>query len=221
MARRRNNSIICSSLAAAGLAAAGMAAFDGFGGTAHAEAIDLETAAVAPTYDVDGVHSGVVFSVRHAGVSNFHGRFNELKGSFTFDPSDPTSGSFTAEIPVGSVDTGNEKRDEHLKAADFFNARQFPVASFASTSVAATDTPGVFAVEGDLTLHGVTKPIEAHLHWVGTGSFRGKDVAGFDAKFSIKRSDFGITTYLAPDGGEGGGLGNTVDITIFVEGVKQ
>ncbi len=221
MARRRNTSIICSSLAAAGLAAAGMAGFDGFGGAAHAEAIDFEAASVAPSYEVDGVHSGVVFSVRHAGVSNFHGRFNELNGSFSFDPSDPTSGSFTAEIPLASVDTGNEKRDEHLKAADFFNARQFPVASFTSTSVSATDAPDVYAVEGDLTLHGVTKPIEAHIHWVGTGSFRGKDVAGFDAKFSIKRSDFGITTDLAPDGGEGGGLGNTVDITIFVEGVKQ
>jgi polyisoprenoid-binding protein YceI len=221
MPRRRNTSIICSSLAAAGLAAAGMAGFAGTGGTAHAEAIDFEAAAAAPTYAVDGVHSGVVFSVRHAGVSNFHGRFNELKGSFTFDPADPFSASFSAEIPVASVDTGNGKRDEHLQAADFFNARQFPMASFASTAVSATDRAGVFALEGDLTLHGVTKPVEAQIHWVGTGSFRGKEVAGFDAKFSIKRSDFGITTYLAPDGGEGGGLGNTVDITIFVEGVKQ
>lgn len=221
MARRRNTSIICSSLAAAGLAAAGMAGFAGTSGTAHAEAIDLEAASVAPTYSVDAVHSGAVFSVRHAGVSNFHGRFNQLSGSFTFDPSDPTSGSFNAEIPVASVDTGNKKRDEHLQAADFFNARQFPTATFSSTSVSVTDRPNVFALEGDLTLHGVTKPVEAQIHWVGTGSFRGKDVAGFDAKFSIKRSDFGITTYLAPDGGEGGGLGNTVDITIFVEGVKQ
>ena len=221
MARRRNTSVICSSLAAAGLAAAGMAGFAGVGGTAHAEAIDMESVAVAPSYGVDGVHSGVIFSVRHAGVSNFRGRFNKLNGSFTFDPADPTAGSFSAEIPVASVDTGNEKRDEHLQAADFFNARQFPVASFESSAIGVTDTPGVYSLAGDLTMHGVTKAIEAELHWIGTGTFRGKDTAGFDAKFSIKRSDFGITTYLAPDGGEGGGLGNTVELTIFVEGVKQ
>jgi polyisoprenoid-binding protein YceI len=221
MARRRNGTMICSSLAAAGLAAAGMAAFSGMDGVAHAEAVDMEAVAAATTYSVDGVHSGVVFSVRHKGVSNFHGRFNKLDGSFTFDPSDPTSGSFTAEIPVASVDTGNEKRDNHLQAADFFNARQFPVATFESSSVGVTDRPNVYTVAGDLTLHGVTKPIEAELHWIGTGSDRGRELAGFDAKFSIKRSDFGITTYLADDGGEDGGLGNTVDITIFVEGVKQ
>ena len=221
MARRRNGTMICSSLAAAGLAAAGMAACSGMDGLAHAEAVDMEAFAAAPSYSLDKVHSGVIFSVRHAGVSNFRGRFNELDGSFTFDPADPTSGSFTAEIPVASVDTGNEKRDEHLQAADFFNARQFPMASFESNTVRVTDTPNVFTLSGDLTLHGVTKPIEAELHWIGTGSFRGKETAGFDAKFSIKRSDFGITTYLADDGGEGGGLGNTVEITIFVEGVKQ
>lgn len=221
MARKRNGSIFCTSLAAAGLAAAGMAGFGGFDGTAHAEMSDISSSVAAPSYALDEVHSGVVFSVRHAGVSNFHGRFNSLKGSFTFDPSDLSSASFSAEIPVASVDTGNEKRDEHLKAADFFNARQYPVATFESTSVSTTDEDGVFDLAGDLTLHGVTKPIEAKIHWIGTGTFRGKDVAGFDATFSIKRSDFGITTYLAPDGGEDGGLGNTVKISIFVEGVKQ
>lgn len=220
MARRRNASILCSSLAAAGLAAAGMAGFDGLVGTAHAEALDLEMFA-APSYAVDGGHSGAVFSIRHAGVSNFRGRFNEVKGSFVFDPADPSSASFTAEIPLASVDTGNEKRDEHLKSADFFNSRQYPVATFTSSAVSATEAAGLYSVAGDLSLHGVTKPIEAELRWIGTGSFRGKDVAGFDATFSIKRSDFGITTYLAPDGGEGGGLGNTVEITIFVEGVKR
>ncbi len=221
MARRRNSSVICSSLAAAGLAAAGMAGFSGMSGVAHAEAIDMEAFAAAPSYRVDGVHSGVVFKVRHAGVSNFRGRFNKLDGSFTFDPADLGASSFTAEIPVASVDTGNEKRDEHLQAADFFNARQFPVATFTGSAVTATDKAGVYSLAGDLTLHGVTKPIEAELNWIGTGSFRGKETAGFDATFSIKRSDFGITTYLADDGGEDGGLGNTVEITIFVEGVKQ
>lgn len=221
MRHRRTASIVCSSLAAAGLAAAGFTAFSGTAGIAHAEAIDLEISRQSATYAVDKVHSGVVFSIRHNGVTNFHGRFNELDGSFTFDPANPSAGVFNAEIPIASVDTGNEKRDNHLKAADFFNARQFPTATFASTAVRSTDRANFFELDGTLTLHGQTKPITASLEWIGTGEMRGKKLAGFEANFSIKRSDFGITTYLAPDGGEGGGLGNTVKVTIFVEGVAE
>jgi polyisoprenoid-binding protein YceI len=222
MRQRRNAaSILCSSLCAAGLAAAGFAAFNGASGTAHAEAIDMESRALAPVYTVDGGHSGVVFRVRHRGVTNFHGRFNKIDGSFSFDPENLAAASFKAEIPVDSVDTGIEKRDEHLRSADFFNARQYPVATFESTAVRATSTPNHFELDGTLTLHGETKPITATLEWIGTGEHRGKPLAGFEANFSIKRADFGITTYLAEDGGENGGLGNTVDITIFAEGVAE
>lgn len=222
MARRRTTSIVCSSLAAAGLAAAGFAGFTGLSGVAHAEALDMETSRVlAPTYKVDQVHSGVIFSIRHRGVTNFYGRFNTIDGSFTFDPADPSSGSFQAEIPVASVDTGNEKRDNHLKAADFFNARQYPVATFKSTSISPTDRPDFYELAGDLTVHGQTRPVTAEFHWTGTGVHQGKPLAGFEATFEIKRSDFGITTYLAPDGGEGGGLGNMVTITVFAQGIAE
>jgi len=218
---RRNAALASLSLAAAGLAAAGVGTFTNAEHAELAMELDMEAAVAASTYSVDAVHSGAVFSIRHAGVSNFHGRFDALNGEFTFDPSDPSSGSFKAEIPIESVNTGNGKRDDHLKAADFFNARQYPVATFESSSVAATGEENVYELKGDLSLHGVTKPITATMTWIGTGEFRGKPVAGLEAEFSIKRSDFGITTYLAPDGGEGGGLGNTVNVTIFVEGVKQ
>lgn len=222
MARRRTASIVCTSLAAAGLAAAGFTGFAGANGAAHAEALDMETtAALADSYTVDGAHSGVVFSIRHRGITNFHGRFNKIGGSFHFNPNFPTRGSFKAEIPVDSVDTGVAKRDDHLKSADFFNARQYPVATFESTGVATTETDNVFEVTGDMTLHGQTKPVTATLEWIGSGEHRGTAIAGFEANFSIKRSDFGITTYLADDGGEDGGLGNTVNLTIFVEGVGE
>jgi polyisoprenoid-binding protein YceI len=218
---RRNAALASMSLAAAGLAVAGFGSFTGAENAEMAEALDMEAMVVAPTYSVDSVHSGATFSIRHAGVSNFRGRFDTVNGEFTFDPSNPSSGSFRAELPIESVNTGNGKRDDHLKAADFFNARQYPVATFESTGIAPTGEENVFDLSGNLTLHGTTKAITAKLTWIGTGQFRGNDVAGFDAEFSIKRGDFGITTYLAPDGGEGGGLGNTVSVTMFVEGVKQ
>lgn len=218
---RRNAAVASMSLAAVGLAVAGFGSFTGAENAGLAEALDMESAVVAPSYSVDSVHSGAIFSIRHAGVSNFHGRFDALNGEFTFDPADPSGGTFKAEIPVESVNTGNEKRDGHLKAADFFNAKQYPVVTFESTGVSPTGETNVFDLSGDLTMHGVTKPIEAKMTWIGTGEFRGKPVAGLEASFSIKRSDFGITTYLAPDGGEGGGLGNTVNVTIFVEAAQQ
>ncbi|USN98181.1 MAG: YceI family protein [Phycisphaeraceae bacterium] len=221
MTRRRTASIVCTSLAAAGLAAAGFTGFAGATGVAHAEALDMESVVQVPTYTVDPVHSGVAFSVRHRGVGNFHGRFNKVEGTFTFDPASPAAGSFKAAIPVESIDTGIEKRDEHLKSADFFNARQYPTVTFESTAIETTEKENVFAVTGDMTMHGETKPITATLEWIGEGQDRGHAIAGFEANFTIKRSDFGITTFLAPDGGEGGGLGNTVHLTVFVEGAVE
>lgn len=218
---RRNAALASISLAAAGLAVAGFGSFTGAENAALAEALDMESAQVAPSYTVDSAHSGAIFSIRHSGVNNFRGRFDTLNGEFTFDPSDPIGGSFKAEIPIESVNTGNAKRDGHLESADFFNAKQYPVATFESTGVSPTGETNVFDLSGELTLHGVTKAIEAKMTWIGTGEFRGKPVAGLEASFTIKRSDFGITTYLAPDGGEGGGLGNTVNVTIFVEGARQ
>ena len=171
-------------------------------------------------YEVDGVHSSVVFKIKHAGIANFYGRFNELKGSFHIDRDNPSASTFRAEIPIDSVDTANERRDGHLKAADFFNMRQYPTATFVSTGMSETDEAGVYELRGDLTMHGRKRAITAKLHDFGTGSFRGKDIAAFEARFEIKRADFGMTTYIAEDGSDSGGLGNTVEIIIAVEGIK-
>jgi len=172
-------------------------------------------------YEVDGVHSSAMFRIKHAGIANFYGRFNEIKGTFHIDRDNPSNSTFRAEIPIKGVDTANERRDGHLQAADFFNMRQYPTATFVSTGMSATDAEGVFEVRGDLTLHGRKKAITAELHDFGTGNFRGKDIAAFEARFTIKRTDFGMTTYVAEDGSDSGGLGNTVDVIIAVEGVKN
>ena len=182
---------------------------------AAAVALAGTAAAEARPYAVDTVHSSVLFRIRHAGVAPFYGRFDKFDGSFSFDESAGISDlAFTSDI--ASVNTNNAKRDEHLRDADVFNARQFPEASFTQTS-AATQSGDVWTLTGDLTLYGTTRPVEVTVREVRSGRFRGKEVLGFEAQFEIKRADFGMTTYLAEDGSENGGLGNTVRIIVGIE----
>jgi polyisoprenoid-binding protein YceI len=136
--------------------AAVLAAVAGVAGLGMPErsAVAEGVVAAAEGYSVDPVHSSVVFSIKHAGIANFYGRFNELKGTFHIDRENPSESTFSAEIPIESVDTNNEGRDKHLKAADFFNMRQYPTASFVSTGLSETDEEGVYDLTGRLTLHG-------------------------------------------------------------------
>ncbi|RMH12458.1 MAG: polyisoprenoid-binding protein [Planctomycetota bacterium] len=178
-------------------------------------------AATAQVYRIDPVHSSVLFRINHAGVGVFWGRFAEIEGTFNIDPKNPDDSFFDVTIPVASVDTNNEKRDEHLRSGDFFNARQYPTATFKSTSLSATDDDHVFELSGQLTIMGQTREVTTQLFFSGNGSFRGNAIQGFEVDFTIKRADFGITTYLAPDGSNSGGLGNDVRIIVAGEGVKQ
>ncbi len=177
--------------------------------------------AAAPRYEADPVHSAVLFQIRHSGITNFYGRFNEFSGSFSFDPESPTEGEFAFEVQTASVDTHNQKRDDHLRNADFFNSRQFPTITFKSTGIEAVEG-NLYKLTGDLTLHGETRPVTADLEWLGTAtSPNGATLSAFEARFEIKRADFGMTKYLAPDGSESGGLGNTVKLIVSVEAIRK
>lgn len=194
-----------------GLALAGAATLESSG------AVEASGSSVA-SYEIDPVHSTVMFRVKHGGATNFYGRFNRIdvgKSAFSFDPENPSAGSFSFVISNASIDTGDEGRDNHLKTADFFNVAQFPTTSFKSTSIEAKGED-MFELKGDLSLHGETNPVTVELKWLGEGNFRGPIVA-FEAKFEFKRSEFGMTKYLAEDEGDGGLLGNTVGILISVE----
>ena len=209
--------------AAAVLAAsvAGLGALSGFSTSeAESRALVFETAAAERLYAVDTVHSSLVFKIRHAGMANFYGRFNDFNGEVHFDAADPTKSRMAFTVQTGSVDTGNSSRDGHLRNADFFNSRQFPTIEFKSTGITEV-SDGVYELTGDLTLQGETRPVTARLTEITTGKVRDNDAMGFEATFSIKRSDFGMTKYLAPDGGEDGGLGNTVELIVAVEAVGQ
>ena len=167
----------------------------------------------ADTYTVDPVHSSISFMISHVGISNIHGRFNDFSGKFTIDTADPARSSFALSIPISSIDTNNVKRDAHLRAPDYFNAKQFPTMSFQSTNVKAVD--GGYEVTGDLSLHGVTKPVSFTLKGGDkVVEFPKKTMRiGFVSSFSIRRSDFGVKADLKL-------LGDEIPILIGIEAAK-
>jgi len=148
-------------------------------------------------YDLDPNHTQVEFSWNHFGFSNITGRFDKVEGNFQFDPTDPTRSSIDVTIPIASIDTGVGALDEHLQGADFFDAAQFPVATFKSSKVERIDADSL-KVSGDLTIHGVSKPavLDVTINRVGEHPMAGRAAAGFDAKTTIRRSDFGISKYV-------------------------
>src|SRR5688572_2214447 len=154
------------------------------------------THAATTNYKVDPVHSFVIFRIKHMDVGHVWGRFNEPAGTITIDDEDASKSSFTLEIQSQKVDTGNERRDNHLRAPDFFNAKQFPTIKFKSTSAKKTDKG--YEVVGDLTLHGTTKPITINLEQTGQASQGGKQLIGFETTVDIKRTDFGMNKMVGP-----------------------
>lgn len=147
----------------------------------------------ADPFQVDAVHSTVMFRVKHQNVSFAYGRFNDIAGKFVIDEAAPSKSSFDLTIKAESVDTASFLRDTHLKGPDFFNAKQFPTISFKSKSVTKGEGSS-YDVTGDLTLHGVTKQVTFKVNATGTGKgMRGDTVAGVEASVTIKRTDFGMT----------------------------
>jgi len=156
------------------------------------------SATAAPVrYDLDPNHTRIDFSWTHFGFSHPMGRFDRFDGDFRFDPADPTKSSVTVTIPIDSIDTGVAKLDAHLKTDEFFDVAKYPTATFKSTRVERSGEHGL-KVTGDLTLHGVTKPVvlDVTVNKVGLHPMAGRDAAGFDASATIKRSDFGISNYV-------------------------
>ena len=174
---------------------------------------------VCANYEIDPTHSSVGFKVKHLAISSVPGNFAEFKGRFSFDPASVESSKAEAEISVASVDTGDKKRDDHLKAPDFFDAGKHPAISFKSTKVEkVSDTD--FKAYGDLSIHGVTKPVVLDVSYGGAAVDPwGKERAAFVATGTINRKDFGLTWNKVL---ETGGLvvGDEVKITLEVEGIK-
>lgn len=173
---------------------------------------------VAGTWEIDAVHSEVGFSVRHMMVAKVRGKFNKFSGEIVTALS-PQDSSVSADIDLGSVDTGNEQRDGHIRSADIFDAENHPVMSYRSTGVRAAGDGYVLA--GELTLKGVTRPVELNLDLNGFGADAyGGTRAGFTATGEINRSDFGVTFNMPIEGG-GVVVGEKVSLVLEIEAVLK
>lgn len=159
--------------------------------------------AAPESYTIDPAHTYPNFSINHLNFSTMHGRFNKTSGKITVDQAKKT-GTVNVTIDAASVDTGFQKRDDHLRSPDFLNVAEFPEITYKSTQVTLKDD-GSATVQGSLTLAGVTKPVALSVRKMNCGVHPmdpKKYVCGFDAFARIKRSDFGIKYALPAVGDE-------------------
>ncbi|MFO0838315.1 MAG: YceI family protein [Phycisphaerae bacterium] len=177
-------------------------------------AMAFATTAAGDTYKVDSVHSSVMFRIKHMNVSYSYGRFNDISGTFSYDSAKPESSTFEIQVKTASVDTNNEGRDKHLRSAELFDAEKHPTISFTSKSVKKSGE-NKLEVTGDLSFHGVTKPLTTTIEFTGSGpGMRGETRGGIETVFTIKRGEFGMN-------GLKDGLGDEVRLMVSVEGVKK
>jgi len=174
------------------------------------------TVFAADTYTIDPMHVQTLFAVSHLGYSTVTGGFKDVKGTLLIDDKKPQNSSVDVTIAAASLDTGVGARDNDLKSPAFFDIQKFPSITFKSTKVKRTGDKTA-DVEGDFTLHGVTKPLtlKVELNREAPDQMRAnKTVIGFSAKAKLKRSDFGMSTYVPY-------IGDEVNLTINVEALKQ
>ncbi len=179
--------------------------------------LPLSARAEVETYMIDKVHSMANFKIRHL-FSKVSGTFSDVTGTIKIDRDNLEASKVEATINVHSVDTNHEKRDTHLRSKDFFDVEKFAIMRFVSTSVESTSKNEGF-MYGELTIHGVTQSVKLPFKVLGFGSDPwGGYRSGFEAGIEIKRSDYGINYGLGE--GQGGAVGNEVEITLLIEWIK-
>jgi polyisoprenoid-binding protein YceI len=162
----------------------------------------------AGTYKVESGHTQVEFSLSHFGFTNYAGLLSGATGSLQLDPTHLTAAKLDVTIPVQSITTTVPQLTDELKGAQWFDTAKFPSATFISTKVASSSN-GEATITGNLTLHGVTKPVVLHAHFIGAGvnPIDKAYTVGFEATTTIKRSEFGVSTYVPA-------VGDDVQLTI-------
>jgi polyisoprenoid-binding protein YceI len=179
------------------------------------------TATTAATYTIDPSHSGAGFRIRHLMIAYIRGGFSGVTGDVVFDPANPGNSKVNASIDANTLLTHDPKRDAHVKGADFLDTAQYPAITFVSTKV-TPDGKDQWKVAGDLTMHGVTKPVTLE---VETSPAEAKDPwgnlrSGASASTTIKRSDFGLT-FNAPLETGGVMLSDELHIHLDIEMIKK
>ena len=176
------------------------------------------TAHADDTYQIDSVHSSINFKIRHF-FSYVNGSFKKFEGTIRVDPDHPEKSSVNATIDTASIDTRNDKRDEDLRSADFFDVTKYPTITFKSKSVKQTGA-GSGDILGDLTMHGVTKEITLHVKFLGKGKgMGGKAISGWQVTPEpINRGDYGLNWSKVVEGTAA--VGEEVTVSIDIESVK-
>jgi polyisoprenoid-binding protein YceI len=184
-------------------------------------AVLMPAVASATTYAVDAEHTNDGFSVRHL-FTSVEGKFRTFAGEIVYDPAAPEKTSVTGTIDVSSIDTNVKQRDDHLRGPDFFDVAKFPKIAFKSTGVSDVDTTkNTGKLQGDLTIHGVTKPVVLDVQFLGAATDPwGNKKAGFTASTTINRKDFGLGWNKTLETG-GVLVGEDVTIRINAEGNVQ
>lgn len=178
----------------------------------------LAAPALADTYTIDKNHSEAAFQVRHI-LTKVRGTFRDFSGTINFDKAKPESSSVEFRIKTASIDTGVQKRDDHLRTPDFFDAATYPEIVFKSTKVVPKGN-NVFDVTGDFTLHGVTKQITLPVKFLGEQKFMKGAKAGFETAVTLNRKDYGLVWNRALESG-GVMVGDEVEISINIEADLQ
>jgi polyisoprenoid-binding protein YceI len=177
-------------------------------------ALALGAGLFAADYTVDPVHTTTLFQINHLGVSNFIGRFDKVSGTISFDAADASKDSVKFTIDADSVDTAFTKRDDHLKSPDFLDAKQFATIEFVSTGFKKTGEKE-YEVTGNVTMHGQTKPLTAKVVYVGEGKDpAGAQRIGFETRFDLKRSEFGMDKMIPM-------IGDDIHVILTTEGVAK
>lgn len=173
----------------------------------------------AGSYTIDADHSSVHFSIGHAGVAMVSGAFTRISGSYTFDPRHPQADKADITVQADSLDTYMPLRDQHVTGPEFLDAARFPTLHFVGTRY-VPQGPRAGVLHGELTLHGVTRPVSFRVHLVGAGNVPylpkpwGGYLSGFVAEAVIDRTDFGIDAFSA-------GIGHDIHVRVDVEGVRN
>ena len=181
-----------TTLALPGLILAGLTA------PAHAQVASHEPTKVdAGTYDVEPAHTQIGFGVSHMGFTTYYGHFSGASGTLVLAPAKPADSRLDVTFPADTISTTSDKLDGELKSGQWFDVAKFPQVAFRSTQVTSLGQ-GVAKVTGDLTLHGVTRPVTLDVHFVGAGidPIDKKYTVGFQATGEISRSAFGVKTYV-------------------------
>ncbi len=176
----------------------------------------ITMSAQAADYDIDdkGAHAIIQFKIKHLGISWLVGRFNKFDGQFSYDEKKPDASKVAVNIDAGSIDSNHAERDKHLRSKDFLDTGKFPTAKFVSTSYKQHGKDKA-ELKGNLTLHGVTKPVTIQVTHTGQGNDPwGGYRAGFEGTTTLTLADFGINYNLGP-------ASRTVEMYLSVEGIRK